>query len=77
LVPLTRRPSVSISKPNHSRPLALPREPSRVRPVIGLFFLADLAHALLVARYFSLYATIAFDLMIAASLAWAFVLAAA
>ncbi len=49
--------------------------PELVRPMVGLFFLANLGHALLIARYFSLYVTIAFDLLIAACLAGGFVLA--
>jgi hypothetical protein len=49
--------------------------PELIRPMVGLFFLANVGHALLVARYFSLYVTIAFDLLIAACLALAFVLA--
>jgi hypothetical protein len=49
--------------------------PTLIRPMVGLFLLANVGHALLIARYFSLYVTIAFDLLIAACLAWAFVLA--
>jgi hypothetical protein len=49
--------------------------PTLVRPMVGLFVLANVGHALLIARYFSLYITIAFDLLIAACLAWAFVVA--
>ncbi len=47
-----------------------------IRPIVGLFLLANVGHALLVARYFSLYVTIAFDLLIAACLALGYVLAA-
>jgi len=50
-------------------------QPALVRPMIGLFILANVGHALLLMRYFSLYLPIAFDLLIAACLAWAFVAA--
>jgi hypothetical protein len=46
----------------------------KVRPVIALFIFANLAHAFLVWRYFSLLAPIMFDLVIAMLLAFAFIM---
>ena len=51
--------------------------PALVRPIVGLLVVANVGHALLVARYFLFYVPIAFDVLIAAALAWAFVLAGA
>jgi len=51
--------------------------PQLVRPILGLLILTNVGHALLVARYFLFYVPIAFDALIAAFLAWAFIVAAA
>jgi hypothetical protein len=45
-----------------------------IRPVVALFIMANLAHAFVVWRYFSLAAPIVFDLVIAMLLAFALVL---
>ena len=47
-------------------------QPMPARPMIALFVLANLGHALLTARYF-FPLPVVFDLLIAACLAWAFV----
>ena len=46
-----------------------------VRPSVALFVFVNVGHALLTARYF-FYVPIVFDLMIAAFLVWAYVMAA-
>ena len=46
---------------------------ARVRPIVVLFIFANLAHAGLVWIYFSLIAPVAFDLLIASLLGFAFV----
>jgi len=46
----------------------------KVRPVVALFIFANLAHAFLVWKYFSLPAPVTFDLVIALLLAFALVL---
>jgi hypothetical protein len=51
-------------------------QPTLVRPIVALFIVANIGHALLTARYF-FYVPIAFDLLLAACLAWAFVAATA
>jgi len=51
-------------------------QPVLVRPMVGVFVLANLAHALLLARYFKLRLPIAFDLIIATLLVVALVAAA-
>ena len=47
----------------------------RIRPMIAAFVFANLAHAFLVWKYFSLFVPIAFDILIAALLGYAFVIA--
>ena len=51
-------------------------QPVLVRPMVGVFVLANLAHAALLARYFKFPLPIAFDLIIASVLAFALVGAA-
>jgi hypothetical protein len=48
-------------------------EPSRVRPIVALFILANFVHAFLVWKYFALPVPIAFDIVIALVLSVAFV----
>jgi len=50
-------------------------EPARVRPIVALFILANLAHAFLVWKYFALPAPMVFDIIIALVLSTAFVAA--
>jgi hypothetical protein len=50
-------------------------QPALIRPIVGLFVLVNVGHALLTARYF-FYVPIVFDLAIAACLASAFAMAA-
>ena len=47
-------------------------EAYRVRPIIALFILANVAHAMLVWKYFAIIAPIAFDILIAVTLGFAF-----
>lgn len=47
----------------------------RTRPTVALFVFANIAHAILVWKYFSLLPPIVFDIVIAALLAFAFVMA--
>ena len=46
--------------------------PGRVRPIVLLFIFANIAHACLVWRYFSLIAPVAFDVAVATVLVFAF-----
>jgi hypothetical protein len=46
-------------------------QPALVRPMVALFVLVNIGHALLTARYF-FYRPVVFDVAIAACLAWAF-----
>jgi len=48
-------------------------QPALVRPMLGIFVLANLGHALLLARYFKFPLPIAFDLIIASVLVFALV----
>jgi len=50
-------------------------QPALVRPILGVFVVANLGHIALTARYF-FYVPIVFDLAIAITLVWAFVRAA-
>lgn len=52
-------------------------QPTLVRPMVGVFVLANLGHALLLARYFKFPLPIAFDLIIASVLVFALLAAAA
>jgi hypothetical protein len=47
-------------------------QPALVGPIVGLFVLVNVAHAMLTARYF-FYLPVVFDLVIAACLTWAFI----
>lgn len=48
-------------------------ESYRLRPIIALFIFANVTHALLVWKYFQLIAPMAFDVLIALTLSFAFV----
>ena len=48
-------------------------EAYRVRPIIALFILANVMHALLVWKYFELIAPVTFDILVALTLSFAFV----
>ena len=52
-------------------------QPALVKPMLVLFAVANVAHALLLVRYFKFPVPIAFDLAIAALLSWAFVVSRA
>ncbi|PYI60710.1 MAG: hypothetical protein DMC59_02300 [Verrucomicrobia bacterium] len=47
----------------------------RIRPTMAVFVFANVAHAFLVWKYFSLFVPIAFDILIATLLSYAFVMA--
>ena len=47
--------------------------PALPRPILALLVLANIAHVLLVARYFMFVIPMVFDVLIAALLAWAYI----